>query len=143
MEPTDDAFRDALRALLGRTRLSARALSSAMGRDPGYVSALLDPARPSRARPTPADLLRASDATGMPLVDLLELLWAIPRERVMAELSGRTLDAAVAGLTMSERELVGDLITFLERRRDALGGPSHPERPRRRRPERILRDGSR
>jgi hypothetical protein len=43
-----------------------RALSQAMGRDQGYLAALLDPTRPSRARPTPVDLLAASDATGIP-----------------------------------------------------------------------------
>ena len=123
MEPPDDAFRDALRELLERTYLSARGLSAAMGRDPGYVSALLDPTRPSRARPTPADLMRASDATGVPLVDLLERLWAIPRDRLGVELSG--------SLTWAERELVADLIEFLERRRARPSDSSDPERVRR------------
>jgi hypothetical protein len=57
-----------------------------MGRDRGYVAALLDPSRPSRARPPPADLLRASDATGMPFVEPLELPWAIPSGRLAEEL---------------------------------------------------------
>jgi hypothetical protein len=65
-----------------------RALSAALGRDPGYVAALLDPSRPSRARPTPADLIRARDATGLALVELLESLWGIERARLAGELSG-------------------------------------------------------
>jgi transcriptional regulator with XRE-family HTH domain len=74
---TDDEFRAKLRDVLARSGLSMRALSAALGRDPGYVAALLDPSRPSRARPTPADLVRASDATGIPFVELLESLWGI------------------------------------------------------------------
>src|SRR3990172_7708882 len=86
MQPTDDAFRANLRAVLARSGLSMRGLSAALGRDPGYVAALLDPSRPSRARPTPADLLRASDATGIPLVELLHGLWGIDPARVAAAL---------------------------------------------------------
>ena len=76
MDVLDDAtFRAQLADLLVRTGLSQRGLSAAFGRDPGYVQALLDPTRPSRARPTPDDLLRAADATGLTLVELLEQLW--------------------------------------------------------------------
>ena len=57
MPPNDEEFRAALRDVLVRSGLSMRALSAALGRDPGYVAALLDPSRPSRARPTPVDLL--------------------------------------------------------------------------------------
>ena len=78
MEPTDDEFRTSLRVVLARSGLSMRALSAAMGRDAGYVAALLDPSRPSRARPTPTDLLRASDATGIPFVELLATLLQRP-----------------------------------------------------------------
>jgi hypothetical protein len=63
---TDDEFRARLRDVLERSGRSMRALNAAFGRDQGYVAARLDPSRPSRARPTPADLLRASDATGIP-----------------------------------------------------------------------------
>jgi len=56
-----------------------------MGRDIGYVGALLDPSRPSRARPTPADLLATSDATGIPFVDLLERFWGVPAQRLADE----------------------------------------------------------
>ena len=83
---TDEEFRARLFAVLERSGLSRRGLSSAMGRDPGYVAALLDPTRPSRARPTPDDLVRASDALRIPLVDLLEALWDIDRARLAAEL---------------------------------------------------------
>ena len=86
---TDEEFRARLSALLERSGLSRRGLSAAMGRDPGYVAALLDPTRPSRARPTPDDLVRASDALRIPLVDLFEALWDIDRVRLAAELRGR------------------------------------------------------
>jgi transcriptional regulator with XRE-family HTH domain len=115
--PPDDEFRDHLRAVLDRSGLSMRALSAAMGRDPGYVAALLDPSRPSRARPTPADLLRASDSTDVPFVELLELLWGINRSRLAGELG--YLGAAGSGegsldrLSESERGSVVDYIAFL------------------------------
>src|SRR5664280_3590433 len=86
--PADDEFRARLRDVLTRSGLSMRALSAAMGRDPGYVAALLDPSRPSRARPTPADLLRTSDATGLGFVELLEALGGITPSRLAGELVG-------------------------------------------------------
>src|SRR5450759_2331966 len=99
---TDDEYRARVRAALARSGLSMRALSTALGRDPGYVAALLDPSRPSRARPTPADLLRASDATGIPFVELLESLWGIEPQRLADEL-------AVLGLGGSAATCVGML----------------------------------
>ena len=89
MQHDDDAFRRELQAVLKRSGLSMRQLSQAMGRDVGYVAALLDPARPSRARPTPIDLVRLSDATGIPLVELLEQLWDIDPARLRRELGIR------------------------------------------------------
>jgi hypothetical protein len=114
----DDAtFRARLRALQERTGRSGRALSAAFGRDPTYVQALLDPSRPSRARPTPADLLRASDATGIPFVELLALLWDVPVERLAAELAGLgiggPLEPTLQGLSAAERRSVADFIAFL------------------------------
>src|SRR5450759_497594 len=90
----DDEFRARFREVLGRSGLSMRALSAAMGRDPGYVAALLDPSRPSRARPTPADLVRASDATGIPLVELLKVLWGIEPSRLTDDLARLGLGAS-------------------------------------------------
>jgi len=94
-----------------------RALSATMGRDPGYVAALLDPSRPSRARPTPGDLLRASDAIGISFVELLEELWGIDRGRLAGELArlgvGGSFDDRLAGLTEAERSSVTDFIEFL------------------------------
>src|SRR5271157_4439899 len=87
MPPDHEEFRTALRDILERSGLSMRALSAAFGRDPGYVAALLDPSRPSRARPTPADLLRASNATGIPFVELLAALWGIEPQRLADELA--------------------------------------------------------
>jgi hypothetical protein len=77
-----------------------------MGRDPGYIAAILDPTRPSRARPTPADLIRASDATGIAFVELLESLWGIERSRLADELGhlgfGGSGEASIACLRVSE-----------------------------------------
>jgi transcriptional regulator with XRE-family HTH domain len=125
---TDGEFRARLRDIQGRSGLSMRALSAALGRDPGYVAALLDPSRPSRARPTPADLLRASDATGIPFVELLEGLWGIEPKRLADELGrlglGGPSDGQLASLTEAERASVAAFVAFL-----AAG---HPHRGRRR-----------
>jgi hypothetical protein len=121
MEPTDDDFRARLREVLARSTLSMRGLSQAMGRDAGFVAASLDPSRPSRARPNPADLLRASDETGIPFVELLEALWGIDRDRLADEL-GRlgvtgVLDRRLEQLTDAERAHVAEYIEFLAARR--------------------------
>jgi hypothetical protein len=113
----DDAtFRARLTAILERTGLSQRGLSTAFGRDPGYVQALLDPTRPSRARPTPDDLVRAADATGTPLVELLEALWGIDPQRLAAELGrlgiGSSFEGDLARLSPIERATVAELIAF-------------------------------
>lgn len=122
----DDAtFRAQLAELLVRTGLSQRGLSAAFGRDPGYVQALLDSTRPSRARPTPDDLLRAADATGMTLVELLERLWGIEPGRLADEAarlgvgisSGQRMDA----LSAQQRLEVADYVEFLASRRRGSG----------------------
>ena len=126
MPPDDDEFRAAIRDVLERSGLSMRALSAAMGRDPGYIAALLDPTRPSRARPTPADLLAASDATGIAFVELLESLWGIPSSRLAEELVGLGVGGSGQGsldrLTDVERTSVADYVAFLSARHT---GPGH------------------
>jgi hypothetical protein len=121
---TDDEFRVRLRDVLGRSGLSMRALSAALGRDPGYIAALLDPSRLSRARPTPADLVRASDATAIPFVNLLEGLWGIPAWRLADELArlglDRRTDSRLAALSDAERAEVSDFVDYLASR--------HPKR---------------
>jgi transcriptional regulator with XRE-family HTH domain len=133
--PTDDEFRARLRDILALSGLSMRALSAAMGRDPGYVAALLDPSRPSRARPTPADLLRASDATGIPFVELLEALWGIERLRLAAELGrlglGGSADTRLSRLSDTERAEVGDFGAFLAARHSKSTRPQSRLRPSR------------
>jgi transcriptional regulator with XRE-family HTH domain len=120
VRPTDEEFRARLHDVLERSGLSMRGLSSAMGRDPGYVAAWLDPSRPSRARPTPQDLLRASDATGIEFVDLLESLWGIERARFADELArlgvAGPLDERFATLTAAERSSVADYVDYLAAR---------------------------
>ncbi len=116
-EQSDADFRARLRDLVDRSGLSMRRLSTAMGRDPGYLAALLDPDRPSRARPTPADLVAASDATGIPLVDWLRELWAIDPARLSSELQelgfSAALDERLASLPPADRRLVLSLIDSL------------------------------
>ncbi|MGD0019947.1 MAG: hypothetical protein ABSD62_11890 [Candidatus Limnocylindrales bacterium] len=135
MPPKDDEFRAALRSILTRSGLSMRALSAAMSRDPGYIAALLDPTRPSRARPTPADLLATSEATGIAFVELLESLWGIDPSRLAGELAGLgvslSLDERLAGLTDAERTSAADYIAFLAarhtRRRVSRPGAARPD----------------
>ncbi|MGD0409748.1 MAG: hypothetical protein ABSB34_12265 [Candidatus Limnocylindrales bacterium] len=125
MPPDEDEFRAAVREVLERSGLSMRALSAAMGRDTGYIAAILDPTRPSRARPTPSDLLRASDATGIAFVELLEALWGIERSRLADELVGLGVAGSGLGsldrLTDAERTSVADYVAFLSSRRVGRG----------------------
>jgi len=125
MPPDEDEFRARVRNILERSGLSMRALSAAMGRDTGYIAAILDPSRPSRARPTPADLLRASDATGIAFVELLESLWGIPSSRLAEELVGLGVGGSGLGslgrLTDAERTSVADYVAFVSARHVGRG----------------------
>ena len=131
--PPDDELRAAIREILARSGLSMRALSAAMGRDTGYVAAILDPTRPSRARPTPADLLAASDATGITFVELLESLWGIGRTRLADEL--RSLGVGLADedkldrLSDAQRRQVADFADFLASRGDHRRRAHNPQLP--------------
>jgi transcriptional regulator with XRE-family HTH domain len=120
MPPHEEELRAAIRDVLERSGLSMRALSAAMGRDTGYVAALLDPSRPSRARPTPADLLRASDATGIAFVELLESIWGIKGSRLADELGRLGVGGSGVGafdrLTDAQRREVADFADFLASR---------------------------
>jgi len=78
---TDDEFRGRLAQLVERSGMSRRQLSLAFGRDVGYIAALLDPTRPSRARPNPDDIAHASEALGISFGELLDLLWGISPDR--------------------------------------------------------------
>jgi transcriptional regulator with XRE-family HTH domain len=117
--------RDAIGTILARTGLSMRSLSAVMGRDPGYVAAYLDPTRPSRARPTPDDLVAASDATGISLVELLEGVWGIDRRRLADELAvlgvASGLGTRYEALAAAERAEVADYVDFLAARRRRSG----------------------
>ena len=132
MPPDEEEFRATLRDVLERSGLSMRALSAAMGRDPGYIAAILDPTRPSRARPTPADMLRASDATGIAFVELLESLWGIERSRLAGELGrlgfGGSGEGGLDRFTESERASVTDFIAFLVARHSGRGRGHRPGR---------------
>lgn len=125
---SDDEFRIQLRRMLEQSGLSMRGLSAAFGRDPGYVAALLDPSRPPRARPTPAQLVAASNATGIPLVGWLKDLWAIDPARLADELGRLGLigstDQRLERLGPTDRTLVLNLI-------DALAGSAANRRRRR------------
>jgi hypothetical protein len=101
-------------------RVSLRGPSAPIGREPGSGQSLSDPSRPSGARPAPADLLRASDATGIPLVELLEALWGIEQARLADELAvlglGGSADPRLARLSEAERAEVSDFVAFLSAR---------------------------
>jgi transcriptional regulator with XRE-family HTH domain len=124
MRPSEQEFRDALRTVLTRSGLSMRALSAAMGRDTGYVAASLDPSRPCD-RPTPEDLLGASDAIGIPFVELLETPWGIPPSRLARELAGLGVAGPLAEhldrLTETERAEVADFAAYLAARHAGRG----------------------
>ena len=130
MTPSEGELRAALRDVLAQSGLSKRGLSLVMGRDIGYVGALLDPSRPSRARPTPADLLATSDATGIPFVDLLERFWGVPAQRLADEATRLGLagpsDPELGVLTERERATLGDFGAFLVARHRRRDGPARP-----------------
>ena len=106
--------------------MSNRQLSLAMGRDAGYVSALLDPSRPSRARPTPADLERLSDATGISLLSLLERIWGISTSRLVEEVSrgelSESLRERIPDLSDDEMRDVVGYVDYVLRKRGRGGG---------------------
>jgi transcriptional regulator with XRE-family HTH domain len=126
VQPTVEQVRAELREVLARTGLSMRQLSLAMGRDPGYVAAFLDASRPSRAVPTPEDLRRLSDQTGIPLVRLLERFWGIPPQRLAKDLEQLSItfspDDRLSKLTDAELNEVLDFAGYLVERR-----PQHSE----------------
>lgn len=121
MDPTDDQVRVEMHWLLESTRMSRRQLSLAMGRDPGYVSAFLDEKRHPRATPTPSDLARLSDETGIPFTDLLERFWSIPAQRLADDLSQLSVrfseDERLSKLTADELREVLDFAGYLLDRR--------------------------
>jgi transcriptional regulator with XRE-family HTH domain len=125
VDPTDDQVRVEMRRLLDSTGLSRRQLSLAMGRDPGYVSAFLDEQRHPRAIPTPMDLGRLSDETGIPFVELLERFWGIPAQRLADDLSQLSVrfseDERLSQLTADELREVLDFAGYLVSRRGGAG----------------------
>jgi transcriptional regulator with XRE-family HTH domain len=138
-----DEARAAIRDVLARSGLSMRALSAAMGRDADYVAAFLDPRRSTRARPSPEDLLAASDATGIAVVELLDAVWGIPPARLADELgtaSGGSRARAVARLTPGERGEVADFARFLAGRNETPTPAASTGTHRRRRREAAAED---
>jgi len=120
---TIEQVRLGIREVLARTGLSRRQLSLAMGRDPGYVAALLDESRPSRAIPTPADLERLSKKTGLALVYLLEQVWGIPPHQLADELSHFSIkdreDSRLSDLTDAELDRVLDFVGYVIQSRNS------------------------
>ncbi|MGA2514154.1 MAG: hypothetical protein ABSG37_11120, partial [Candidatus Limnocylindrales bacterium] len=68
----------------------------------------------------PADLLRASDATGIAFVELLESIWGIKGSRLADELGrlgvGASGEGAFDRLTDAQRREVADFADFLASR---------------------------
>ena len=112
--------------ILETAGMSNRQLSQAMGRDAGYVSALLDSSRPSRARPTPTDLERLSDVSGIALISLLERIWGISTSRLAEEVSrgelSESLRKRIPDLSDDEMGDVVGYVDYVIRKRDRGGG---------------------
>ena len=131
-----DEARAAIRDVLATSGLSMRALSRVMGRDADYVAAFLDPRRPTRARPTPQDLMAVSDATGIPVVELLDQVWAISPARLAAELGvsgGGPLVETLSRLSATQRDEVADFVASIAPRHEAATAATRPRIPRRQR----------
>lgn len=129
MQPTLEQVRAEMREILARTGLSMRQLSLTMGRDAGYVAALVDESRPSRAVPTPADLQRLSDHTGIALVHLLERFWGVSPRRLADDLTRLSIrfieDNRLSQLTDAELNQVLEFAGYLVRtRRQTKGSES-------------------
>jgi hypothetical protein len=140
-----DEARAAIRGVLARSGYSMRSLSAAMGRDPDFIAAFLDPRRPARARPTPVDLMAAADATGISLVELLDGVWGIPPARLADELGasgGGSLAETLAHLSPAQRREVIDFARFLAARHDAPVPALKRRTGRRQRPDTTPEDGS-
>jgi transcriptional regulator with XRE-family HTH domain len=124
VEPAVAQVRAEMREIIRRTGLSMRQLSLTLGRDAGYVAALLDETRPSRATPTPADLQRLSDRTGIPLVHLLERFWGIPPRRLADDLEQLSVkfdgDKRLGELSDGELGEVLDFAGYLIAKRDGV-----------------------
>jgi transcriptional regulator with XRE-family HTH domain len=122
VQPTVDQVRAEMREILKRTGLSMRQLSLAMGRDAGYVAALIDESRPSRAMPTPADLQCLSDHTGIALVHLLERFWGVAPRRLADDLNKLSIrfeeDNRLSQLTDAELDQVLEFAGYLVRMRE-------------------------
>jgi transcriptional regulator with XRE-family HTH domain len=122
VQPTEKQVREEMTDILARTGMSMRQLSLSMGRDAGYVSALLEEDRHPRATPTPADLERLSDQTGIPLAHLLERFWGVSLLRLASDLSQLAIrvaeDERLSKLTDAESSEVLDFAGYLISRRD-------------------------
>ncbi|MCH8893901.1 MAG: hypothetical protein IIB32_10405 [Chloroflexi bacterium] len=126
MQPSIDQVRGELERILETTGMSNRQLILALRRSAGYVSALLDPSRPSRARPSPTDLERLSDATGISLVSLLERIWGISTSRLVEEVSrgelSESLRERIPDLSDDEMRDVVGYVDYVLRKRGRGGG---------------------
>jgi hypothetical protein len=87
---------------------------------------LIPPGRRGRARRRPISF-RASDATGIPFVELLESLWGIEPSRLADEFGrlglGASADTRLAGLSDAESAEVSDFADFLVARHRMKGMP--------------------
>lgn len=110
-----------LRRKMHQARVSMRALSLALGRDPSYIAQLLDP-RQRRALPTPAELQLVASLLDAPFGELLELTWGVRIADLCAELLAGgphpdPLEGALAGLSAAEQAEIAEFAAFLKWRR--------------------------
>jgi hypothetical protein len=72
-------------------------------------------------------VLRVSDATGIPFVELLEALWRIEPSRLVDELAelgvGGSADSRLSRLSEAECAEVSDFVDFLVTRRSRRSRP--------------------
>jgi len=75
----------------------------------------------TRARPRPDDLVAASDATGISVVELLDAIWGIDRRRLAGEVArlgvGSSFGPRLDALSDAQRREVADYVEFLATRR--------------------------
>jgi hypothetical protein len=124
-------FAEYLRAHLTARGVSLARASVAMGRDPAFLSQVLDPKR-NRHLPSPDELKLLAAFLEVPLGGLLEACWGIDmdaaRREVQAMLAQRTNAIDLSDLSPESQRAVAEFVGYLkakaaaERRTRSNGG---------------------
>jgi hypothetical protein len=117
-------FAEYLRVHLAARGVSLARASVAMGRDPAYLSQVLDPKR-NRNLPSPDELRLLAAFLEVPLGDLLEACWEINLDEVRREaqamLAQRAHTVDVSDLPPESQQLVAEFVAFLKAKATAMG----------------------